>query len=164
MVLDKFLHDPAADPPPNVPELTDASKEPLPVREMIEQHQSKPQCASCHAKIDPIGYGLETFDAVGLWRDKAKVGKRMEKIEQGGTLPGGKAYNDFGEFKSLLIQNKDKLARSLVEGMASYGLGRTVEFSDGDDLDTLTEQLISQELRSRSLIHSLVSSALFQTK
>ena len=164
LVLDKFLHDPSADPPPNVPELTDASKEPLPVREMIELHQSKAQCASCHAKIDPIGYGLETFDAVGLWREEAKVGKRVEKIEQGGTLPGGKAYHDFGQFKSLLIQNKDKLARSLVEGIASYGLGRTVEFSDGVDLDTLTEQLISQDLRSRALIHNFVTSSLFQTK
>lgn len=164
LVLDKFLHDPSADPPPNVPELTDASKEPLSVREMIELHQSKAQCASCHAKIDPIGYGLETFDAVGLWRDEAKVGKRMEKIEQGGTLPGGKAYNDFGQFKSLLIQNKHKLARSLVEGIASYGLGRSVEFSDGDDLDVLTKRLISEDLPARSLIRNLVTSSLFQTK
>ena len=164
LVLDKFLHDPSADPPPNVPELTDASKESLPIREMIEIHQSKAQCASCHAKIDPIGYGLETFDAGGLWREEAKVGKRMKKIEQAGTLPGGKTYEDFEQFKSLLMEKKERLARSLMEGMASYGLGRTVEFSDGDDLDTLTERLISQDLSSRSLIHNLVTSSLFQTK
>ncbi|MCP4847771.1 MAG: DUF1592 domain-containing protein [Verrucomicrobiaceae bacterium] len=164
LVLDKFLHDPSADPPPNVPELTDASKEPLPVREMIELHQSKAQCASCHAKIDPIGYGLETFDAVGLWREEAKIGKRMEEINQGGTLPGGKAYENFEQFKSLLMENKEKLARSLVEGSASYGLGRTVEFSDGDDLDTLTRKLMSEGLPARSLIHNLVQSSLFQTK
>ena len=164
LVLDKFLHDPSADPPPNVPELTDASKEPLPVREMIELHQSKAQCASCHAKIDPIGYGLETFDAVGLWREEAKVGKRMEKIEQGGTLPGGKAYDDFEQFKSLLMENQEKLARSLVEGSTSYGLGRTVEFSDGDDLDALTRQLMDEGMQARSLIHNLVQSELFQNK
>ncbi len=164
LVLDKFLHDPSADPPPNVPELTDASKAALPVREMIELHQSKAQCASCHAKIDPIGYGLETFDAVGLWREEAKIGKRMEKINQGGTLPGGKAYENFEQFKSLLMENKEKLARSLVEGSASYGLGRTVEFSDGDDLDALTRKLMSEGMRARSLIHNLVQSELFQTK
>jgi hypothetical protein len=164
LVLDKFLHDPSADPPPNVPELTDTSKEPLPVREMIELHQSKAQCASCHAMIDPIGYGLETFDAVGLWREEAKVGKRMEKIEQGGTLPGGKTYDDFEQFKSLLMENKEQLARSLVEGSASYGLGRTTEFSDGDDLDALTKQLMSDDLRAKSLIHNLVQSSLFQSK
>ena len=164
LILDKFLHDPSADPPPNVPELTDASKEPLPVREMIELHQSKAQCASCHAKIDPIGYGLESFDAVGLWRNDAKVGKRMEKIEQGGTLPGGKTYDDFEQFKALLKENKNKLARSLVEGTASYGIGRTVEFSDGEDLDALTQQLMTEDMRARSLIHNLVQSKLFQTK
>jgi len=164
LVLDKFLHDPSADPPPNVPELTDASKEPLSIREMIELHQSKAQCASCHAKIDPIGYGLETFDAVGLWREEAKVGKRMEKIEQGGTLPGGKTYDDFEQFKSLLMENKEKLARSLVEGTASYGLGRTVEFSDGDDLDALTKQLMGNGMLARSLIHNLVQNSLFQSK
>ena len=164
LILDKFLHDPSADPPPNVPELTDASKEPLPVREMIELHQSKAQCASCHGKIDPIGYGLETFDAVGLWREEAKVGNRMEKIEQGGTLPGGTTYENFVQFKSLLMENKDKLALSLVEGSASYGLGRTMEFSDGDDLDALTRQLMKEDMRARSLIHNLVQSELFQTK
>jgi hypothetical protein len=164
LVLDKFLHDPSADPPPNVPELTDASKEPLPVREMIELHQSKAQCASCHAKIDPIGYGLETFDAVGLWREEAQVGKQMERIEQGGTFPGGRAYENFEQFKSLLMENKEQLARSLVEGSASYGLGRTIEFSDGDDLDALTRKLMSEGMRARSLIHNLVQSSLFQTK
>jgi hypothetical protein len=164
LVLQKFLNDPPASPPPNVPELTDASKEPLPIKAMIELHQTKAQCASCHAKIDPIGYGLETFDAVGLWREEAKVGKRMEKIEQGGTLPGGKTYDDFEQFKSLLMDNKEKLARSLVEGSASYGLGRTVEFSDGDDLDALTQQLMGEDMHARSLIHNLIQSELFQTK
>ena len=62
------------------------------------------------------------------------------------------------------MENKNKLARSLVKGMASYGLGRTIEFSDGDDLDTLTERLNNEDLRSRSLIHNLVMSTLFQTK
>jgi hypothetical protein len=164
LVLDKFLHDPSADPPPNVPELTDASKEPLPIREMIELHQSKAQCASCHAKIDPIGYGLETFDAVGLWREEAKVGEKMEPIERGGTFPDGRAYANFDQFKALLLGQKEKLARALVEGTMSYGLGRTAEFSDGDDLDVLTSQLIKDGLRAKSLIHNLVQSSIFQTK
>jgi hypothetical protein len=144
--------------------LTDASKEPLSIREMIELHQSKAQCASCHAKIDPIGYGLETFDAVGLWREEARVGKRMEKIERGGTFPNGGTYANFDQFKAVLLSQKEKLARSLVEGAASYGLGRTVEFSDGDDLDALADQLIKDGLRAKSLIHNLVQSSLFQTK
>mgnify|MGYP001256065255 CR=1 FL=1 len=134
------------------------------IRDRLATHREDASCTRCHAKIDPIGYGLETFDAVGLWREEAKVGKRMEKIEQGGTLPGGKAYDDFEQFKSLLMENKNKLARSLVEGSASYGLGRTVEFSDGNDLDALTQQLMTEDMRARSLIHNLVQSSLFQTK
>jgi hypothetical protein len=164
LVLQKFLNDPPASPPPNVPELTDASKEPLTIREMIELHQTKAQCASCHAKIDPIGYGLETFDAVGLWREEAKVGEKMEPIERGGTFPDGKTYANFDQFKALLLGQKEKLARSLVEGTMSYGLGRTAEFSDGDDLDVLTSQLIKDDLRAKSLIHNLVQSSIFQTK
>jgi hypothetical protein len=164
LVLQKFLNDPPASPPPNVPELTDASKEPLPIREMIELHQTKAQCASCHAKIDPIGYGLETFDAVGLWREEAKVGEKMEPIERGGTFPDGRTYANFDQFKALLLGQKEKLARSLVEGTMSYGLGRTAEFSDGDDLDVLTSQLIKDDLRAKSLIHNLVQSSIFQTK
>ena len=164
LVLDKFLNDPPADPPPNVPELTDASKEPLPIRKMIELHQSRAQCASCHAKIDPIGYGLETFDAVGLWRDEAKVGENMEPIEQGGTFPDKKTYEDFGQFKALLLSQKNKLAGSLVEATMSYGLGRSAEFSDGDELEKLTNQLIKDDFRAKSLIHNLVRSKLFQTK
>jgi hypothetical protein len=127
-------------------------------------HQTKAQCASCHAKIDPIGYGLETFDAVGLWREQAKVGKRMEKINPGGIFPDGRTYGNFDQFKSLLLGQKEKLARSLVEGTMSYGLGRTAEFSDGDDLDVLTSQLIKDDLRAKSLIHNLVQSSIFQTK
>ncbi|MGY8644427.1 MAG: DUF1588 domain-containing protein, partial [Verrucomicrobiales bacterium] len=78
LVLQKFLHDPPADPPPNVPELSDASKKPLPVKEIIQLHQAKPQCASCHRKIDPIGYGLEKFDAIGLWRGKGEGGGKKK--------------------------------------------------------------------------------------
>ena len=164
LVLDKFLHDAPADPPPNVPELNDVTKEALPIKKMIELHQSKAQCASCHARIDPIGYGLETFDAVGLWREEAKVGKKMEPIEKGGTFPDGKTYQDFNQFKLLLQGHQEKLAQSLVEGTMSYGLGRLVEFSDRDEVKTLTQKLIENNFRARSLVHNLVQSSVFQTK
>jgi hypothetical protein len=99
-----------------------------------------------------------------LWREEAKVGEKMEPIERGGTFPDGKTYANFDQFKALLLGQKEKLARSLVEGTMSYGLGRTAEFSDGDDLDVLTSQLIKDGLRAKSLIHNLVQSSIFQTK
>jgi hypothetical protein len=164
LILQKFLHNPPADPPPNVPELSDATKKPLPIRQMIELHQSKPQCASCHAKIDPIGYGLETFDAIGLWRDRARVGKELLAIEPGGMLPGGENYKDFKNLKTLLLGHKDRLAQSLIEGVMSYGLGRSVEFSDGDRIRALTQKLIDDNYGMKSLIHNFVQSDVFQTK
>jgi hypothetical protein len=164
LVLDKFLHDAPADPPPNVPELNDVSQEALPIKKMIQLHQSKAQCASCHARIDPIGYGLETFDAVGLWREKAKVGKKMETIERSGTFPDGKTYHDFHQFKAVLLGQREKLAQSLVEGTMSYGLGRLVEFSDRDEIETLTQELVENNFKARSLVHNLVQSSIFQTK
>jgi hypothetical protein len=164
LVLDKFLHDPPASPPPNVPELNDAAKEPLPIKAMIELHQARAQCASCHVKIDPIGYGLETFDAVGLWRDKAMVGKNEVAIETRGTLPDGQTYANYEAFKSLLLQHKDKLAESLVEGIVSYGLGRSIEFSDKLEIDQMVESLKQDGYRTKTLIHSLVQSPLFATK
>jgi hypothetical protein len=164
LLLQKFLNDPPADPPPNVPELTDASKEPLPIREMIELHQTKAQCASCHAKIDPIGYGLETFDAVGLWRDETKVGKKVTNTESGGTFPDGRKYADFKEFKALVMSHKDGFAQSLVEAVTSYGIGKVIEFSDGDELDEMTVQLVRDGYRIRSLVHNLVQSRVFRSK
>jgi hypothetical protein len=164
LILQKFLHDPPADPPPNVPELTDAANEPLAIRQMIELHQSKPQCASCHAKIDPIGYGLENFDAVGLWRETAKVGGQQLSIQAGGVLPGGEIYENYQQLKTLLLGHRDKLAQSLVEGTMSYGLGRNVEFSDREAVQALTKQLIREGYRTKSLIHNLVQSRTFQSK
>ncbi len=164
LVLQKFLNNPPPSPPPNVPELRDASKEPLPVREMIELHQAKAQCASCHAKIDPIGYGLETFDAVGLWRNEAKVGKKLVKTESGGTFPDGRKYRDFKGFKAVVMSHKDGFAQSLVEAITSYGIGKVIEFSDGGGLDEMTTLLVRDGYRIKSLVHNLVQSKLFQTK
>ena len=101
---------------------------------------------------------------MGLWRHEAKVGKTMEPIERGGTFPDGQTYGNFDQFKALLLGQKEKLARSLVEGVMSYGLGRVAEFSDGEDLAALTRQLIRDDLRAKSLIHNLVQSNVFQTK
>ncbi|MBG87110.1 MAG: hypothetical protein CMO80_09450 [Verrucomicrobiales bacterium] len=164
LILDKFLHDPPPPPPPNVPELSDVSKEPLPIRKMIELHQAKPQCASCHAKIDPIGYGLETFDAIGLWRKTAKAGDTEMPIETGGSFPGRVAYKDYAQLKQQLLKHKDKLAQSLIEGAMSYGIGRRIEFSDRNEIEKLTRQFKNDGYRARSLIQLVAASESFQSK
>ncbi len=82
LVAEKFLHKTIASPPANVPELASASDKPLAVKEIIEMHQRKAQCASCHRKLDPIGFGLENFDLLGRWRDLEVVGNIGKKAKR----------------------------------------------------------------------------------
>ena len=80
MIMDQFLNNPPPPPPPNVPELKEASDDPIPIRKMIEMHQDKAQCSSCHSKIDPIGFGLESFDAIGRWRSIEKLSDSIDSL------------------------------------------------------------------------------------
>ncbi|MEK6234801.1 MAG: DUF1592 domain-containing protein, partial [Planctomycetales bacterium] len=164
LVMEKLMNDKPPPPPPNVPELSEASAEPVTVREAIQLHQRKAQCASCHAKFDPIGFGLENFDAVGLWRETEQVGDREETFKTSGVLPNGREYRDLQDLKTKLMEYKDQLAQSLVEGAAAYGLGRNIEFSDGQEIARLTVKLRDDGYRARTLIHGLIQSEMFQHK
>lgn len=164
LILEKLMHDPSPAPPPNVPQLSEASEKPVSISEAIKLHQSKAQCASCHAKMDPIGFGLENFNAIGQWREKEKVGKKDFPVKSIGSFPGNKKFKDLKEFKKFLLTYKDQLAQSLVEGVMTYGLGRKVQFSDQNEIEKLTQELRSQNYKARSLIHALVNSKSFQYK
>lgn len=164
LVMEKLLHDEPAPPPPNVPELGSADGMPRSNREMVEIHQRQAVCASCHKKMDVIGFGLENFDTIGRWRDTEKVGNRRLPISPGGTLPDGSAFADVQELKDVLLAHEEDLARQLTESMLAYALGRTVEFSDADDVDQLMEKLRADGFRIRSLIREIALSPLFRRK
>lgn len=164
LVMEKLLHDPPPPPPPNVPELGAASNGPATNRQMVELHQGRAVCASCHRKIDAIGFGLENFDVTGRWRETERVGNKDVPIEPGGALPDGAAFDDLEGLKATLVKHGDKVAWSLVESMVGYGLGRTVEFSDSQELEVMMKELESEDYRVRSMIHKIVASSLFATK
>ena len=164
LILEKLLHDPSPAPPPNVPQLSEASEKSLSMSETIKLHQSKAQCASCHKKMDPIGFGLENFNAIGQWRDKEKVGRKALSLKISDSFPGEKKFKNIKEFKSHLLNYRDNLAQSLVEGVMAYGIGRKVQFSDQQEIANLTEQLRKHKYQARSLIHALVNSKSFQYK
>ena len=164
LVMEKLLHDKPAPPPPNVPELGAASKAPATNRQMVEIHQKQAVCASCHKKMDVIGFGLENFDTIGKWRDTEKVGRKEVPIEPGGTLPGGAKFRDVSELKSVLLDQEAKLAQELVESLLAYGLGRTIEFSDADVVETIVNDLSEDDYRLRTMIHEIASSPLFRIK
>ncbi|MFT5128568.1 MAG: dienelactone hydrolase, partial [Rhodothermales bacterium] len=134
LVMEKLLHDKPAPPPPNVPELGSSVKTPKSNREMVQLHQEQAVCASCHKKMDVIGFGLENFDPIGRWRDSERVGKHEFPIQPGGTLPDGSAFADVRELKSVLLDHEPDLARELLKSILAYGLGRSIEFSDADDV------------------------------
>ena len=164
LVMEKLLHDEPAPPPPNVPELGSDSKTPRSNRDMVIQHQKQAVCASCHQKMDVIGFGLENFDTIGQWRDTEKVGNKQVPIETGGTLPGGASFANVQELKKVLADQEDHLAKELVESILAYGLGRTVEFSDADDVEALLEKLKSDDYRVRSIIREVALSPLFRRR
>ena len=164
LVMEKLLHDEPAPPPPNVPELGSATNEPKTNRQMVIAHQKQAVCASCHKKMDVIGFGLENFDTTGKWRDTEKVGDKDVAIEPGGTLPGGEAFANVKELKAVLLKNEDQLAKELVESILAYSLGRTIEFSDSDDVEELLSRLKPQKYRIRSMIREIAMSDLFRRK
>jgi len=164
LVLEKILHDKPAPPPPNVPELDEASKKPMSNKQMVLLHQKRASCASCHKTMDVIGFGLENFDTIGRWRDTEKVGKKQVPIEPGGELPSGYKFKNIQQLKKLLLTQDKKLAMELTSSIMSYGLGRTIEFSDADDIAEIVTKLKANNYRARDLLKEVAVSPLFKKR
>ena len=170
LIQDKFFNRKPPPPPPNVPELESASDKPLAVKEAIDLHRQKAQCASCHSSFDPLGFGLENFNLVGLWRDKETVGhagKKGEKpklipVRAEGVFPNKKPFHNLDEFRSGLIAHKHLLTRSIAEGLLSYGLGRHIEFADQQALDEICKKAGQNNEQIGDLIYNIISHPLFR--
>jgi len=168
-VLRKLLHEPPPPAPPNVPQLSRLEGKLLTTRERIMAHQEQPQCASCHRKIDPIGFGLENFDAVGKWRtedgyEKKGVGNKKWPIEPAGAFHNGPAFKDYFELRDLIAEKPEQIARGFTEALIEYGLGRPFGFSDEDLAVRILEQSQKQNFDVRTFLHALVGSPDFQMK
>lgn len=176
LVKEILLNDPPPPPPPNVPEL-DAGANPLAsVRSLVELHQTKAQCASCHARFDFIGLGLENFDAVGLWRDEElvteaqeaqQVSRRPKKIypvDASGELPNGETFKDVHGLKAALMKEERAVAASIFEGLLCYALGREVSFTDLPMIEASLDQLEAEKYPVRSMIKRIVTSPPFLTR
>jgi hypothetical protein len=163
-VLKKFLHREPAPPPPNVPALEISIDKPQSMRELTLLHETKPQCASCHNKIDPIGFGFENFDAIGLWRDRETVGKERRPIDASGTLPDGSRFSDFKGLRTALTKNEDKLARGLYEALSAYALGRRIDFTDETTISAALAELKPNHYLMKDMILSIATSQNFRSK
>jgi len=175
-VLRKLLNNPPPPAPANVPQIARLAGKVLTTRERLQMHQQDAQCASCHRKIDPIGFGLENFDAVGQWRtedtyqvkdDKGKPVKgasKTWKIETNSAFYKGPAFKDYFELRNLIAARSDDFARGFSTALIEYGIGRSTGFRD-DPL--ITEMLVAakkEKLGLRGFIQALVASKEFHTK
>lgn len=163
-LMEKLLHDKPLPPPPNVPELGNSTDDPLTNRQLVKLHQEQKICSSCHSKMDAIGFGLENFDTIGRWRDTEIVKNIQVKIDPSSTMPSGKSFQNIFELKTLLLTEKDQLAEELVKSILSYGLGRTIQFSDQPHVDTILKKLKKEDYRVKSIIKEIALSELFRKK
>ena len=182
LVKEILLNDAPPPPPPNVPELVHEGVDPLAsVRSLVELHQKKVQCASCHARFDFIGLGLENFGPVGLWRDEEvvtqvrlakklpKSNKKVYDVDASGELPDGTKFKDLFELKKALMKQKRQVAGSLLEGLLCYALGRDISFTDRPLIRQLLDDLEKRQADGRvfavkEMVKQVVTSQAFLGK
>ena len=160
-VLEQVLGERVPPPPADVPELEEQEHQDvkgLTLRQRTELHQSEATCRNCHKVLDPIGFGLENFDAIGRWRVKNDAGAA---IDSAGKLPSGKDFSTPAELKKLLAQRETDLARNLTERLMAYALGRQLEGYDEVVLDQLMERIVRDEYRVQTIVTEVTTSYLF---
>lgn len=162
-VLENLLNAPPPPPPPDVPELPDNPEAQLTgsLRQRFEQHRADPMCASCHALMDPIGFGFENFDGVGAWREQDEG----FPIDPAGQLASGEAFRGPDDLKRILLTAKrGEFLRCLASKMLTYALGRGLEYYDQCAVDSVVETLQRGQYRFSALVLGVVQSVPFQLR
>jgi hypothetical protein len=159
-VLEQILGTPPPPAPPNVPPLEEEGPAILTgsLRERLERHRADPGCASCHAKLDPLGFVFENYDAIGQWR--AKDG--TFDIDPSGSLPGGESFAGPKEFKTYLLDQRGKFARCLTEKLLTFALGRGLDADDACEVDRIAADLGRDGYRFSTLVNGVVTSVPFR--
>jgi mono/diheme cytochrome c family protein len=146
-------------PPPSVPLIEPDASGAKTIREQLAMHRENATCASCHQKIDPFGFALENFNAIGGWRTNYS---KDHKIDASGDLPTGEKFKDVTDFRTLLIAKHEQFTRALTEKLMTYALGREESLTDRAVIDGIVKGMRTQGRGLRDLIHSIVASTAFQ--
>jgi hypothetical protein len=128
------------------------------LRQRLEVHRQEAACATCHDRLDPLGFGLENYDAIGRWRTE----DAGQPVDTQGTLPGGISFAGPQELKQILLARKDDFVRMFVGQMLSYALGRGLVESDFATLERIVERLQKNEYKTQELILGIVESVPFR--
>ena len=158
-IMEQILGTPPPPPPASVPELEQVKLEGT-LRQKIEQHRENATCAVCHARMDPLGFALENFDAVGAWRDKDEE----REIDASGVLPGGQKFAGAAELRSILKSRPESFARSMARKMLTYALGRGLEAYDTQAVYEIAARMKAADYKFSSLVLEVVRSEPFRMR
>jgi hypothetical protein len=160
-ILDNLLNAPPPDPPADVPNLDEAALgSSTSMREQLEAHRSNPACAACHRRMDPLGFGLENFDAVGAWRT---VDGKFP-VDASGTLPDGRTFSGPDQLRAILAADRGVFAQALTSKLLTYALGRGLERYDAQTVKSIAGRLPAHDYRFSGLVLEIVNSSPFQSR
>ena len=165
-LLENFLGTPPSPPPPDVPSLPTAGEDGAPrsVRERLEQHRANAVCASCHNVIDPLGFALESFDAIGRWRTTNEGGTPYDTgipIDASGTLVDGTEVHGLAGLRAVILDREEQFVETVAEKMLTYALGRTLEHYDMPVVRQISREAAADDITWSSLVSGIVKSTPF---
>lgn len=178
-ILDRILGTPPSPPPEGVAAFDPDIRGAVSIRDQLAKHRNVEACASCHVKIDPPGFALESFDVIGGWRDNYRVtgsgepvvinGQRMsyhkgKKVDPSDVMPTGEKFQNVDEFKQILLKQKDQFTRSLATKLVTYATGGAPLSVNDAEIDAIVNRVREQEYGMRNLVHEVVQSSLFRVK
>ena len=166
-VLDNLLGLPAPPAPPDVPDLEESRerREQITLREQLARHRADPNCSSCHDKMDPLGIGLENFDAIGRWREE----ERGLPIDASSQLASGESFTDIRELREILVGKRRLFYRCFTRKLMTYALGRGIEYTDTPQIEAIVDAMMAEETevdrtRFSKLLLGIVNSPQFQMR
>ncbi len=161
-ILEQLFGTPPPEPPPGVEELKEEQPGELTgtIRQKLEQHRSKPECATCHQRMDPLGFGLENYDAIGAWR----VLEGRFKIDASGTLPSGQSFQTPAQLKAILKSQSKQFVQGFSEKLLTFALGRGLTPTDRCSLDTIGQAAAKDSYKFSALVSEIVRSEPFRLK
>ena len=170
-------------PPPVVPAVEPDIRGAVTIRQQLDKHRSDPSCASCHSKMDPAGFALESFDVMGGWRDRYRgvdeavqpergIGKNGQPfafhyalpVDSTGVLPDGRPFTGIRDLKQLLLTDERQIAMNMAKQLTIYATGAPVRFSDRAQIEQIADGAKASRYGLRSIVHQIVESDLFRSK
>jgi hypothetical protein len=163
-ILENVLGAPPPPPPPDVPALkteNETTGKTLSMRGAMVQHRANPVCASCHARMDPLGFAMENFDALGSWRTRSGD---ESMVDASGVLPDGTRFDGVAGLREVLLRRPDQFAMTVTEKLMTYALGRGLEFYDAPSIRAITRDAARSKFTFSSLVLGVVKSGPFQMR